>query len=742
MNTRRHLTHPFLRVAGAAALLLSLPAFLHAGEPSEKLKALVNTVPDADPGGKHTGPDPATAMEAIQGVLADGKANIVSLVNMLKDPSEGEDYKAHYLLHAVGTHVKRPGAEDERRMVCEALCSTLDDERPTIVKAHVLEELKWIGGEESIPAISKFLTHPELYDFAVQALVARKAAAPMRSSIAKAKGRNRVALVQAMGTLRDTEAVPALIEEAKSADPALRLAAIEALANIGDARAVDVLLDAAELKDATYTEMKCAEAVLRLAQHLADAGDKKEAKRIYLGLPKLCPDKAGRHIRIAALRGLAAVADEEIFTELLAALSDPDLQVRVEAARTAKELPGGAMVDKWLGFLKGASTKDRIGVLFVLGAIGDAKALPTVLKAMDDTDWAIRAEAMRAAGAIGGEEAAQALTNRVLSGPEDDRQPALQSLIDSRGDAADKAVGAAVAKASDPAIRASLVDVIAARRTGSQMDVLVAAAGDKSADVRKAAARALEVVGGTREAPVIIKMLKTTEDGSERKAAEAALLAIGLRSRDQTAKLILPAIENANADAAAAMCRVLGRVGGKEAAETLTACAKSTDPTIKDEAIRALTKWSEGRGMDEAAAGLLGIAKTAKDAKRQVMALRGYINLARSRHWRRNDEKKVAIYAEALAIAKRPDEKRAVLGGLTDVRNKDALVLAATCLDDADVAEEAASAVVRIAGRLANKTDDAVQTALQKVMKVAKNKGTLNEARKHLIKDAPKDPLK
>ena len=743
MNARQLSTTPGLRIAAAAlALLLLAPAAAPAAaEAPAALAALVESMPDCDRDGKYTGPAPDVALKAVHEILKGGKDNIAALVGMLREPGTGDDYKAHYLLHAVGTHVRRPGAEEERQLVCEALGSTLDGEAPSLAKAHVLEELKWIGGKESVPAISKMLLDPKLYDFAAEALVAIRAAKPMRAALPKATGRNRVALTQALGVLRDLDAVPALIEALGQDDPAVRLAAAEALASIGDPRAVDPLLRLATLRKATYEEMRMAEAALRLAQALLDAGKKDDAKRIYTALAKQCPGKAGRHIRTGCLRGLVAVAGDEVLPELLAALADPDVQVRVVAARVAAALPGGNAVDKWLRLLPTARREDRAGILFVLGSIGDAAALPAMLKAMDDKDQGIRLEAIRSAAAIGGAGAAEALVARALAKEGDECDTALDSLARCRGQETNKVVAAAVDQATDPALKARLIHVLSARRASDQMAVILAAAEHAQPTVRIAAVRALEAIGGQREAEVLVKMLRRTKDADERKTIEQALLAIGPRARDQVAKTVIAALEGASPEAAAAMFRILGRVGGAEAAKALTTYGSSPDPQYRDEAIRRLSAWSESRGLREAADGLLAIAKAADDPKRQVMALRSYINLARSRHWRRNIAQQLEIYSQALQIATRPEEKRAVLGGLGGIQNIGALKIAATCLGDKTVAEEAAAAVVRIVGRLKNKTHEDIQAALAKVVDVSKNKRTVKEAQRFLIKRLVPEPL-
>ena len=176
------------------------------------------------------------------------------------------------------------------------------------------------------------------------------------------------------------------------------------------------------------------------------------------------------------------------------------------------------------------------------------------------------------------------------------------------------------------------------------------------------------------------------------------------------------------------------RGGWTKAAGALRSLAKSADATIREAAVRALSEWQNRDGMAEAAGALLEVAKTAEEAKLHVMALKKYISLVGSKEFRRSSKDKLAMCAEAIKIAQRPNEKRQALGVVGSVENLEGLKFAAGFLEAEGLAEEAAAAVVRIARsrRLKNTKVSEIEAALKKVIEISKNKRIVADAKKRL----------
>ncbi len=276
-----------------------------------KVASLVNQMPEADVPGqesKFTGPDPVQAKNIATGILEGGRESILELAGMIRDAAGGgaENYKPGYVLHCIALHVGQPGQEAQRKMFAEAVASKLGGgDTPKEAQAFLARELQVAGGEEVLETLGKLLRDDQLCEIAVQALVAigGRAAARLREALPAAKGRNRAAIVQALGSLRDAESSAVLREAAGGEERDLRLAAAWALARSGDASGAGAVIRAADRAEG-WERIQLTKACLLYAENLFKAGKTSESRRIYNHLRETRKDPSERHVAEAAERGL------------------------------------------------------------------------------------------------------------------------------------------------------------------------------------------------------------------------------------------------------------------------------------------------------------------------------------------------------------------------------------------------------------------------------------------------------
>jgi len=238
----------------------------------------------------------------------------------------------------------------------------------------------------------------------------------------------------------------------------------------------------------------------------------------------------------------------------------------------------------------------------------------------------------------------------------------------------------------------------------------MAALADKDKPLRIAALRALGALAGDGQIPALIKLVKETTDNNELSAVEAALIGTAARRADACAKQLSAALAGAPPANSVAMVRALGAAGTPAALETVIVQTKNANAEVKDAAVRALSEWR-----DKTAAGaLLELAQAAEKQDHQILALRAVVRLL-DRDVK--DPEKLTLLEGVLKAAKRPEEKRLALGKLQDIQTMRSFELVAPCLNDDTVKDEAASALVKIAEKVARANADAVRDALEKAAK-------------------------
>jgi hypothetical protein len=259
---------------------------------------------------KFTGPDPELAEKICEQILAEGRARLIELIGLIRDPGDPEfkNYKAEYLMHCVVIHAGRQGRKAQRRLVMDALASQLgNDGLPKEVRRFLIRELRWIGDERVANELGKLLDDEDLCQDAVMALAALGAGSGLvRAALRQAKGRNRLALVQHLGLIQDKNSVELLRLALADEDREMRLAAAWGLANLADASSIDPILKLADT-DANYERVKATQASLLLAEKLVAAGKPREAARIYTHLRDTRKDKTEKYIRDLAENALGSL---------------------------------------------------------------------------------------------------------------------------------------------------------------------------------------------------------------------------------------------------------------------------------------------------------------------------------------------------------------------------------------------------------------------------------------------------
>lgn len=279
------------------------------------LNELIDAMPSPGDRGILDKPNADAMRAAIEELLKGGAAAWKGLVDLLVDKQPAEDSRVRHALHALTHRVMASGVEEagqdaRRKAFALVLAAGVGGDKPKEVQAFLIRQLQLCGGEESVPALEKVLLDEELFEDAALALqaiarVSPAAIAPFRAALPKAKNKQRLTCVLALGMLKDAASIPALREAAADKDREVRIAACHGLARLGDAGAIDLLIKASNAEG--WERIKAVDACLVLAENLAAAGKAADAKKLYRHLRDTRKDGKEQYIRDAADRGLAAV---------------------------------------------------------------------------------------------------------------------------------------------------------------------------------------------------------------------------------------------------------------------------------------------------------------------------------------------------------------------------------------------------------------------------------------------------
>ena len=154
---------------------------------------------------------------------------------------------------------------------------------------------------------------------------------------------------------------------------------------------------------------------------------------------------------------------------------------------------------------------------------------------------------------------------------------------------------------------------------------------------------------------------------------------------------------------------------------------------MQDEAVRILSTWPNNWPEDsQAGQALLMLAASAEKMSHQVLGLRGYLQYIRGNQ-KLSNEQKVAKVKDVQSHIKRPEEKRQAIAVLGASPSYSALELLTTLAEEPAVAEEAYSAMVRIAGQnIPGISRDQRRQVLKTVTEKSRNNSTQQRARKTL----------
>ena len=616
-----------------------------------------------------------------------------------------------------------------RKQIEARLAAMLGSGATADCKRFACRQLSIVGTATAVPALAKLLTDPDLAHmarYALERIPDPAAANALRDALGKLEGKLLVGVINSVGRRTNSAAVAPLARLIADKDGTVAAAAVAALGKIGGEQAL-ATLDAAKPKLPPRLRPLLTDSRLLCADRLVAQGNKQAAAAVYRQLYESAGEK--RHHRIAALRGLLAASGTAAWKLVIDILASDDRAMWPHAAASAAGFPGAEATKALASHLPKLSAGAQVLLLSALATRGDAAALPGVLAAAKGQDQGVRVAALDALGPLGDASCVPTLAKVAATGKGGEQTAARGSLHRLRGRGVDAAIVAAM-QGAEPPLRVELIGALAARRATAAMPQLLGSARDADPSVRKEALKALAAIADEKALPQLVTTLAATGAKAERRRVERAVAKIVGRVPDHAAaaRPILAALPEAKPNVRSALLRILGRIPSDSSLAALRTALKHSDAAVQDAAVRSLADWPDARPADD----LLAIARATTNKTHRVLALRGFVRMATTPGAPPAADT-VRRLADAMSLAKRPEDRKMVLGGLAKVHHVAALDAALPHLADPAVEAEAAAAIVEVATAVRKTHRKEAVAAVGRILQTCKTPAVRQAAENALI---------
>lgn len=590
-----------------------------------------------------------------------------------------------------------------RRELAAVLAAPLADRTlPGPARTFLCRQLAAIGSAAEVPTLAAMLDDPARAEDARRALQAMPdpaAGEALRAALQRLTGAALTGVIHSLGERRDAAATGPLAAIASGPDAAASASAVAALGRIASPEAAEALarLPASPARD---------QALMECADRLWLDGRRAEAQTLCAGLSRTAAASPAERLARTAL--LCRVAPEEALPVLAAGLGDEEALFRRACIRFLGGLGLPAAAQVLAGALDRLSAEDQVIALEVIGQHRLEAATDEVRSVLASPEAAVRAGAASALGALGRADDVARLLAAAGDADAAVREAAAEALAVLPGEGVDQAVLRAAAE-GPPAQRAAALEAAAARQSQGLALLLDRCLADPGDGVRLAAIRVCGRGGDGSVFPRLTAVLAAERAPALRAEAERALIALGRRLPDEAARVdpIAGALASPGTapEAAAALLRVLGALGGERALAVVRDCAAHGAPAIQDAALRVLADWPDPSAADD----LCTRAAEAQNPVHRALLLRGALRLAPQ------TPEPMARLERLRGLLRGPEEGRLWLSALSQVSSPEALDAALGGLGDAEVRAEAAAAAVRIGAALARRSPREVQAAMARV---------------------------
>ncbi len=617
-----------------------------------------------------------------------GEKGVLAFTDKLIPWGEGDDAKVRYALGSLSKFVATGSREDDRLMVSRAFLKALERTDNKEISTFLINQFEIFGKDEAVPALKKYLRDEVLCDPAARALTAiggALAGKALYEELPKLKDKCMVPVVKALGVIRYQPAEAHIAGLAATGDPDLKKVSLFYLANLPAENHGGLIEDAAAAVEYRYERTRATASLMLYAERLAATGQMAKMEKICKKLMKTAPE----HIKSEAMTLLVKYKSKLAAKALKKAMKSGGRKLCGTAMRLATGMTGSENTLSWANSLSKYPDDVKAEIIEMLGNKGDVAATGAVKESMKSNSAAVQKAAVIALAKLAPAQAVDVFIPMFAASPPDVINTLKESMLWVKSDNVAPAAAAAV-KENSVLAKIALMEILAAKKASGFKDVIFAEAEDNNTEVRLAAMKVLAAVVEKDDQQKVFDLFTRTSDKEEMTALQKALLAVaGQLETPAERQAFMKEAGGLSNEKKAIFIAILPGVGGKEALEAAVNYYRSDSPELREAAFKALAGWS---GPD-AIYTLFDIA--VNDPAHAEEAALAYI--------RQVDQSGVPADQKYLLIRKMFEQassakaKKEAIAALGKTQTIPSLYFVARYIDDEDLQQEAARAVMNIA---------------------------------------------
>jgi len=561
---------------------------------------------------------------------------------------------------------RQAGQSEKLKIIIEKLyVNFLKSDASLSAKQFISENLSTFASETSLPLLSEMLGNSQTVEmalFVLQRIPTEQTSNILRDALNKTTGKLKIGVINALGNLKDKQAVKQIIPLISENDPELALAGINALGKIAGREATEALEKiipglSGKIRD------KAIVAYMRCAKYYEDKNNNENALAIYQSL-----FETGHvyQVRYAALQGILSTSEQKKIDIIIENMKSNNQETRLLAVQLSGEIPDSEDVTSIVKQFPGLSETGQMWLLTALSGRKQNSVRETILNALKSPNEQIRIAALKALQNTGSENAVYVFSNIASNTKGLERQTAREGLYRLNTPSTDMEITELI-PAMDDATKIELIRSISKRHILKALPVLKSEMSSKNIQIRIEAAKAMKNISTPNDMDQLLDLLVNARSDKERKELESTIVAVSMRIPENK-----PRVDNilakmkvvGDSQTRSSFYKIFAKISDPEALPELRSGLVSKDDLLKTSAIKALSAWQD----DEPANDLFLIAQSSLNEQHRVLALRGYFNLAILDANASQDEI-AERYIQALPLAKTLDDKRMALSGLARIKS-------------------------------------------------------------------------